>query len=387
MAAMGVAGSLNLNELLHAQSSEPSTISPAARYAHLSGGGRQELLGPVKMCIEECGGSVITREYSPDRKLLTFRYEHDGKIVNSSSDSSYSEARDAEGRMLSYRTRNREGAIQQTSYDYDKTGSLLAITNDQNSDRTEFRYHANGSKTSVQTFDPKTVEAMRGTAFAGSSWDAAESGFGVPSGGSVITTYDERENPTEMRIVTADGQLVSQFVRKYDSSGRLVEERPLQQNRAFQFLEQLTPEQQASFPPEQMQGLIKGMNAMERGKLPPETTYKYDAQGRLIRTLERNMFCEQTTTIEYNNQGDIARERRTFKNNSIMPVGASWSFDDEGNPVVSNPNPERTERDYLPPDTDVRYTYQYDSFNNWTEKVVTLDDGSKSTTRRTITYY
>lgn len=99
------------------------------------------------------------------------------------------------------------------------------------------------------------------------------------------------------------------------------------------------------------------------------------------------MFFEQTTTIEYNNHGDKERERQTFKNNSVFPRGASWTFDDEGNTVVSNPKPEDTQRDYLPADTDVRYSYQYDSFNNWTERVVTREDGSKSTARRTITYY
>jgi len=43
-----------------------------------------------------------------------------------------------------------------------------------------------------------------------------------------------------------------------------------------------------------------------------------------------------------------------------------------------------------PEDRDTRYSYQYDSFGNWTEKVVTGVFGARSwtlTTRRTITYY
>ena len=63
---MGVAGSLNLNELLTAQSTEPAiknaSAKYAARYAHLSDGERHELLGLVKVCVEEDAGFVNTRK-------------------------------------------------------------------------------------------------------------------------------------------------------------------------------------------------------------------------------------------------------------------------------------------------------------------------------------
>jgi YD repeat-containing protein len=391
MTVMGVAGSLNLNNLLSAQSIDGVTQNIPARFAHWYDSERRELLGPVKKCVEESSDLVTTREYSPDGKLVTIHMEQGGKPLYSPSDSSYSEMRDTEGRMLRYSSPNREGVIQETSYDYDKAGRLLAITNNQNSDRTEFHYQADGSKSSTQTFDPKTIEATRNAGFSGSAWDADESGFGVPIGGTVITTYDENENPLEMRISRADGQLVSQFVRKYDASGRLVEEKPLQQNTALEFLDRIlegmTPEQRAAFTPGQRQAWIKGMNVVERGKLPARTTYSYDAQNRLTEKRERNMIFDHTTTIDYNQQGDKARERQTFKNNSVVPMGASWSFDEQGNPIVSNPDPGQPERDHRPPDTDVHYAYQYDSFGNWTEKIETRDDGSSFTTRRTITYY
>ena len=44
MSAMGVAASLNLNDLLRAQSVEPDTQITAARYAHMSDGERHEML-------------------------------------------------------------------------------------------------------------------------------------------------------------------------------------------------------------------------------------------------------------------------------------------------------------------------------------------------------
>ena len=160
--------------------------------------------------------------------------------------------------------------------------------------------------------------------------------------------------------MTADGQLVRQVVRKYDESGRLVEEKTLQQNDGLLFLEQMTPEQKAAWPPEKAQAFAKELNE-RRGELPPETRYKYDSQGRLIEKRERSAFVEpKTTTIDYNARGDIARRRETFTDNPLLE------------------------------DIETRYAYQYDSFNNWTEKVVTYDFGSRSwtqTTRRTITYY
>jgi len=390
MAAMGVVGPLNLSKFLCAQSSEPQTSEPESSWpppcvAHSYDPETQrELLGPVKKYIEEMipQGMVTTREYGPDRKLLALRMERDGKIVLDSADNSAddpsSETRDAQGRMLSYRTRG-DGGMRETSYNYDETGTLRSITNDQTSDRTEYR-EVNGVKMSIQTFDPKTLERFQNSGLGGSSWESAMSGFGVPMGGSVITTYDEGveldcgrcgkkhsvQNPIEIRILTADGQIVSQYVRKYDASGRLVEEKTLQQNDGLLFLDRMTPEQKAAVTPEGAQAYAKELNEM-RGKLPPETKYKYDAKGRLIEKRERTRFVEQTTTIEYNDRGDIERKRETFTNNSVNIKG-NW----------------------VPEDSETRYSYQYDSFNNWTERVKSVDIGSNSmtwTTRRTITYY
>src|SRR5262249_22180744 len=120
------------------------------------------------------------------------------------------------------------------------------------------------------------------------------------------------------------------------------------------------PEQKAAWPPEKAQAWAKELNEERRGKLPPETRYKYDSQGRLIEKRERSKFVEQTTTIDYNARGDIERRRETFTDNPLLE------------------------------DRETRYAYQYDSFNNWTEKVVTYDfrsESTTSTTRRTITYY
>lgn len=319
-----------------------------------------------------------TNEYGPDHKLMAFSTERDGK-TNSHSEGDHSETYDAEGRLLSNRWAVGDGTFGETYYEYDEAGRRTAMTFSQNSNRTEYLYDADGiMKKCIETFDPKNPDGFnRPHAFLGSSSTL----FDVPRGGSAVTTYDVRDdvvcggcgkqhrtsNPVEMRILTADGRLVSEYVRKYDASSRVVEEKTLQQNVGLLFLERMTPEQKAAWHAEEAEAVAKQLDERQRGKLPPESRYKYDARGRLIKKLERDMFQEHTTTIDYNDRGDIERRRETYTDNSV-----------------------NVRENRLPEDRETRYAYQYDSFGNWTEKVVALDFGSGSTTettRRTITYY
>jgi hypothetical protein len=307
----------------------------------------------------------------------------DGRPTFSSDDYVHNEVRDDEGRLVKFVSGARGEPGRETYYGYDKVGRLLTTTNSENRDRTECHYGQDGAKTSVQTFDPKTIERTRSGAYAGSAWEGAQfSGFGVPTGGTVTIQYDKDDRGAEMRVLTADGQLVSQIVRKYDAEGRLLEEKPLQQNRAFLMLDRMSPEQRAGLTPEWIEALNKRM----AGKKPSQTTYTYDAQGRFTGKVERNMFFEQTKTVQYNDYGDKIDERTTFKTNSTIPIGVPQSFDEQGN-LIPTAAPESPERSYLPPDSDVRYAYRYDSHGNWTERIETAADGSSATTRRELTYY
>ena len=293
----------------------------------------------------------------------------------STDENVYTEVRDAEGRLVKYVSGARE-----TYNTYDNAGRLLTTTNNENSDRTEYHYGTDGVMTSIQTFDPKTIERTRDAAFDGSTWmrlfRVSES-----TGGQVIVSYDKNENGTEMRILTADGQLVTKIVQKYDPEGRLLEENPLQRNMAFLMLDRMSPEQRAGITPEWIEALNRSM----AGKKPSHTNYRYDAQGRFIGKLERNMLFEQTKTVRYNDYGDKIEEHTTYKNNSTIPLGPQ-SFDEDGK-LIPTAAPERPERSYLPPDSDIRYDYRYDSYGNWTERIETGSDGFTLTTRRQLTYY
>jgi hypothetical protein len=206
-------------------------------------------------------------------------------------------------------------------------------------------------------------------------------------GGNVTMIYDPHDHPTEMQIRDAQGQVVTRIVRTYDAQGRLAEERLVEKTMLSTGLSWLTPEQREEMTPAQLKAYSKGLYALI--KSPIGTTYAYDCEGRITKTRERNLLFEETTRIFYNEQGDKSCERKTVKGNSVLPLGPSYtySFDADGNPIISNSASEPPERDYMPPDSDFRYSYRYDSYGDWTERITTDADGFSGTTRREITYY
>jgi len=388
MTAMGLVSQLNISQLLHAQSVDSTNQNSRTKRFYPPDLDLNEPRGPVKTCVEERtapDGGVMTHvyEYSPDGKMISSRFEQDGRPSFSTDDYQHTEVRDDEGRLVKFVSGPRGAPGREYSYAYDQAGRMLTTTNNENSDRIEYHYGPDGLMTSVQSFDPKTIERTRNAAFAGSPWDASDCGFGVPTGSKVITTYDKDNNGTELRVLTGDGQLVTQIVRKYDPAGLLLEEKPLQQNLAFLMLDRMPPERRASLTPEWMEAV----NASMAGKKPSQTTYKYDGHGRFIEKVDRNMIFENTITIRYNDYGDRIEERRTFKENSRMPIGVPHTFDADGNGIPSEPVSEVPERRFLPEDTIERYAYQYDRYGNWTQRIETRNDGFTLTTRRTITYY
>ena len=326
---------------------------------------------------------MITSEYAIDGQLLSNRSEIDGQLSYSSSDWVHTKIHDSQGRLAKSIWGKRGEPASETLYSYDDA-RLAVVTNSENSYRLEYHYQADGSKTSIQTFDPKTIEQRRHGAVGSSVRDAAQMGFGVTMGGNVTTIYNSDDQPAEISIRTADGQVVSRIVRTYDAEGRLIEEKPLEQNMALVFLDMMPPEQRALLSPQQVQAWNKGLNAFS--KAPARMTVAYDSQGRIKETMERNKFFEKTTAIFYNEQGDKTRERTTFKNNSTVPSGVPYTFDEDGN-LIPRAAPEHPETPFPFEDTDVRYQYRYDSYGNWTERAETRADGSSVTTSRKLSYY
>ncbi|MGB8474974.1 MAG: hypothetical protein WCE61_12885 [Candidatus Acidiferrum sp.] len=329
------------------------------------------LRGPVHTCIEE---SV----YPSGKFSTTHTYDIDGKLlVNSSKSSNGSDwvttrTYDSDGHLLSTVSGKSGDPGLESLYSYDDSDRLLSITNNlRKGDRLDFHYDAQGRKSSLQTFGPESLESRRTTSFAGSDWDAVQSGYRVPAGGTVTTLYNQHGQPIEAQIRDAQGQIVGRVVRTYGANGQLIEEKPTFENLAASWVESMPAEQKNQMTPEDIKHMNMVMARVMTGRTPAGTTYSYDSQNRLISTRERNMMFDRTTSISYNEQGDKAEERKTYAENSIVPTGVEFSVGEDGALIPNKPSAQQPPQPSLPEPTVIKYTYQYDAYGNWTQQTAT----------------
>jgi YD repeat-containing protein len=151
---------------------------------------------------------------------------------------------------------------EETLHSYDEAVRPLSITHSiKKGDRTEFQYDAQGRKRSIQYFDLKTLQRLKGGIWVdGSLWDASvSSGIGVPANGKIATIYNEKDQPMEAQILDANGQVVTRFVRTYDADGRTNEEKSICGNvargAADHLVESIPPQLRDGVTPEEVDRL------------------------------------------------------------------------------------------------------------------------------------
>jgi YD repeat-containing protein len=374
----------------NSQSTETQSPSSASRSIHMSDREKSELRGPVKMCVYE--------STMPDSKILLTKMEYslDGKLVTTrtvQSDGSEwvaSQTYDAEGRLVKTASGKLGEPGTESVYAYDEAGRLISITNSpETGNRTDFRYDEQGRKTTVQTFDPKTLQSRQNSMFGGSPWEAAQVGFGVPVGGNVITIYVESDKPTEAQVHDAEGRIVSRVVRAYEANGRIMEENQIQENPALLMVDKFSAEQRVELDDKQLEAMNKAMKSMLSGRSGTGKTYTYDAQGRVKEVRDRNFALDTVMIISYNEHGDKSEERVTLSDNTAFPVGVAYSMDENGTliPETASNTPSVPER---PKQQIIVYRYEYDQYGNWTQQTVIhrSESNEYSTVRqRTLTYY
>jgi len=372
------------------QAAESESPSSPSRSINMSDREKAGLHGPVQTCIEDfvypTGKYSIATEYNIDGKLLSSRSTNsDGSLWVTTQ--SY----DPKGRLTTRVSGKLGEPGLESLYLYDDFGRLLNITNNlRKGDRIEFHYDAQGRKTSIQSFASESLQIMQNAAFGGSHWDAAQMGMGVPVGGSVTTSFDQDDQPTEVQVFDAQGQLVSRIVRSYDANGQLSQEKPDWINPASLLLDRMPAEQRGQASPEQIKQLSKVMASVMAGQAPAGTTYTYDPQNRLTNSRERSLIFQKTTSIAYNDQGDKAEERTTYTENSVIPVGVVFSLGENGEVRPSSSAAQPPPPPPLPEPSVIRYTYQYDSYANWTQQIAddpTHTSQPPTVRNRTITYY
>ncbi len=298
---------------------------------------------------------------------------------------------DADGRLVKMVSGKPGQSDIESTYFYDEAGRQLSIANsDGHGGRTDFRYDEHGRKTSVQIFDAKALQGMQNSGYGGSPWDAAVAGVGVPIGGRVTTIYDANDRPTEAQVLDAEEHVVSRFVRKYNAKGQIIEEKPIWENPALLLGDKLAAKESDQLTPEQIRLLSKGMSTILSGQAEAGTLYTYDSEGRVTKIRERNMIFEKTTEITYNDQGDKAEEHASSTENSVIPPGATFTIDDNGNPVPNETVTMPQASLGLPEQSEIHYEYQYDGQSNWTQQTSkdSAQPAAPQTVRhRKITYY
>jgi len=349
------------------------------------------LHGPVRTCVEE---TIL-----PDRKphFTTTEYDFDGRLLairSTNSDGtewSIAKTYDADGRLAKTISGNSHEPGLESVYAYDGAGRLLSITNSPHEgDRVDYRFDEQGRKTATQRFGLKTLERAQRTAYAISAWNAADSGAGVPIGGSIVSIYDGHDVPAEARVLDPGGQTVTRFVRTFDANGRVVEENQEQENPGLMIAERFSSEDRARIDDKEIEALNKAAKALFNGRRGTGTTYTFDAQGRIVESRERNFVFEKITTIIYNAQGDKSEERRTITDNRAYPASA-FSIDENGSLVFEQSRAGKSSSAGFPSgESEIHYSYQYDRHGNWVEQ--TLNHGSRadeplSVNRRKLTYY
>jgi len=356
---------------------------------------KARLRGPVRMCVEEVilsNGNKYstTTDYRPDGRLL----EH--RATNSDgSEWVRTHSYDANGRLSRIISDGAGWPRSESLYSYDETGRLVTITNSaQEGDRTEFHYDMQGRKTAVQKFDARTLQRVRNVSYSGSLWDAAVStGIGVPDGGSITTLYDGND-PTDAQIQDSKGRIVTRLIRAYDANGRILEEKQIQENPALLIAKRFSTEQKIELSDTQLETMNAAMKSMLAGQSGTGMSYVYDAQGRVIEMRVSNFAFARVTTTRYNEQGDKAEERTNIAGNSVIPIGAPHSMNEDGRLVPSEPTANVPASGGVPEDSETHYTYKYDNYGNWTEETMSCRFRpaggafeSSTTRRRSLTYY
>jgi YD repeat-containing protein len=386
MTALAV-GSPGLNVLLDAQSMGTANQSSGTN-TRLSNREAAGLRGRVKTCVE---GSVTT-EYDPAGRIVSRRWSDnvDGSAMMGTSIETWTY--DGSGHLLKATSRNPDGSPAEQVCSYDENGRILSII-EGSGNRTNFQYDARGRKTEIRSLADKPAEPRAAAVgldlvFADVEGD---SGFGPESAGnasSIKTTYNPRDQPEETQAYDADGRLLSRLVRTYDGKGRITDVKTIVEDPTSLFPAKAQADmiKESGVSPDEMRAQLKKVF----GSLgESRKAYTYDSQGRITQAvLNYGVFPGNVSrTYTYNDNGDVAEEHTTFtKNSSGLPAGVTFQADENGNLIPDKPPSEWPPQPDLPGPSEVHYTYQYDSYDNWTGRTITRE-GSTFTTRRELTYY
>ena len=334
---------------------------------------RWNLRGPVQSCLVErtwylrrCKADACETEERADNGTVEFRT--DGSLARAKSrNSDGSEGKrdyeyDDRGRLLKIRIENAGRADEQV-FEYDPAGRvarLIARPHDGGERLVEsYEYDGAGRKKKTFFVDEASRHALNAWGVEGT--DAA---YGAQGAATIITFYDERDQPGEVVFLDSDSQELTRVELRYDEAGRLVEE----------------VQSKYTLPAEMLACFDEAQKETVRAAFSARRTHRYDELGRRVQTrLQMGPLGGDAKTVIHNDYGDPIREITEHEQRE-------YGMDDEGH-FSPAPTKETVHR------SEARFLYEYDASGNWVVKIVEGRGGDNqeftrsSMERRTITYF
>ena len=347
------------------------------------------LRGPVRQCTEERTNPAVSG-YPEMKFISTTEYDIEGKIAkitHINQDGSKwisSNSYDEQGRLVKTVSGKADAPADETIYHYDEKGRLNGYSGRgaMGSETTRFEYNEHSRKTRIVTSnEPASTNGPYAANSFVYSIEGSDLYYPVSQGGMVKTVYDENDWPIETQVYSAGGEMMQRLVRRYDAAGRPTETRvilgditgllPAEMKAQLMNEPGATQEMQR-----QLAELLGAQNEMVK------TSYVYDPEGRLIEKRDQLGYNHETvTSFVYDGNGNKIKE--TSKTSG------------DANPPRSGHNAQNTTAtaDGSRQESEVTYTYKYDSYGNWTEQAMQSKSSPGGTfenaglTRRTITNY
>ncbi len=273
---------------------------------------------------------------------------------------------DRDGKIIEWRGNTFYGHSEQT-YAYDENGKLLRITGS-NDQLDEFRYDEQGRMKQIRHV-PARTEGGGAKAFGiGIYFEAISEGHTLTDSGTVETSYNERGQPVERRILDDEGTLLFRIVHLYDASGRLGEERLISEDPSLpKAIRDQIPSEQRAAVLTQMKTELESIRQQTGLFGNAERTYVYNGQGRVAERHMRMGPIREDLAWTFNDRGDMIE----------------WTTQTSGFPheLGGQQELQLTKR---------RYSYEYDEHGNWTSRSETWEVGENATTHtqvRHLTYY